>query len=115
VRRRHERPQQPLDQRAAARRAMSGLRSDRDPHHDAIRRALIRYEALRSARPEQVVTPGEAVQRIRGDRADLAERASELLGECEAARFGGRDGACEDRHRSEALALLGELSKGAKP
>jgi len=115
VRRRHERPQQAYDQRTAARRAMSNLRNDGTPHHDAIRSALIRYEALRSARPEQVVTPGEAVERIRIERTDLADRASSLLERCESARFGGRDGACEDRHRSDALAMFSELSKGAKP
>lgn len=111
IRRRSEREPDPLNTPAAARRALSDLRRDaRDPS-DVVRAALIRYEALRSARDAGVISPGEAVERIRRERPDLYEPARELLNACEAARFGGAESACTPEHRERMAKLLTDLGR----
>lgn len=111
VRRRREREPQPLEARPAARQAMAELRRDgRDPSM-AVRSAFVRYEALRSARAENVVSPGEAVERIRLERPDLHERARLLLSAGEASRFGADSSACTPQHRKQMEQLLADLSR----
>jgi len=114
IRRRSEERERVLAIGPAARRAAGELKRSGAPHGEAVRRALVRYEALRSARPESVVTPGEAVERITRERPDLAERAEQLLALCEAERFGGRANACTADHRNHALTMLHDLAKGGR-
>jgi hypothetical protein len=110
-RRRGERGVQPVDAAAAARRAATELR--RNPGDDAgsIRAALVLYESLRSATPAGSVTPGEAVERIRREQPDLAAEAGALLEACQAERFGGRAGACDEAHRRRTSELLRAIAK----
>ncbi len=111
VRRRRQREPQPLDARQAARRSLSELRRDNREPSEAVRAALVRYEALRSAQDDDVVSPGDAVERIRIDHPDLYEQARSLFHACEAARFGGSMNACTREQRQQMEQLLGNLSR----
>lgn len=111
LRRRGERQPVRIDAAPAARRAAAELKRSPCPPAEAIRSAFVLYEALRSARPIEVVTPGEALERVRQEQPEIAERAAALLSACEASRFGGRADACNEQHRDEAVALLRDISR----
>lgn len=112
LRRRNEQRDRALAIRPAAQRAAAELKRSGASHAEAVRGALVRYEALRSACSEDVLTPGDAALRIAKERPDLAERASRLAEACESARFSGRAEACNAEHRREVAALLQDLAKG---
>jgi len=109
VRRHRGRGVQAVDVIPGAKRAWAQLKRDESEHAPAIRNAFVLYASLRRAEPMEVLTPSDAIETIRADRADLAGRADEILRVCESERFGGGTGACTAETRTKALELLREL------